>query len=153
MAQELDCAELEALSAWTKRCYFAGRAVMDATLRPYDLGSTQWYVLHRLATGGPTRQRDLARMLQVERATLSGIVATLLRKGFVEQLPHETDQRQKLLRLTVMGTNLWNELPDLSFIRNAAFDGFNQSDIATAIWVLKAATEKLEQLIPKGAEE
>ena len=30
-----------------------GRAIMDATLRPYDLGSAQWFVLWHLATVGP----------------------------------------------------------------------------------------------------
>ncbi len=36
----------DAIGAWTKRCYFAGRAAMDSALRPFDLGSTQWYVLY-----------------------------------------------------------------------------------------------------------
>jgi hypothetical protein len=45
---------------------------MDSVLRPYDLGSTQWYVLYQLANDGPTMQRDLVRMLQIERVTLSG---------------------------------------------------------------------------------
>ncbi len=45
----------ELVGAWAKRCYFAGRAVMDSALRPYDLGSVQWYVLAcQLATSGPT---------------------------------------------------------------------------------------------------
>lgn len=38
-------------------------------------------VLHKLAHDEPTMQRDLLQMLQVERATLSGIVTTLVRKG------------------------------------------------------------------------
>jgi DNA-binding MarR family transcriptional regulator len=123
---------------------------MDATLRPFDLGSTQWYVLHRLAQAGPTMQRDLVDMLQVERATMSGIVATLLRKGYVVQVPSPADQRQKLLRLTPAGTKLWGELPDLNFIRKAAFGGIDDADIATAIRVLQAATTRLEGLLKKG---
>jgi DNA-binding MarR family transcriptional regulator len=67
------------VGAWAKRYYFAVRAAMESVLRPYDLGSTQWYVLYQLANDGPTMQRDLGRMLQVERATLSGIVAALVR--------------------------------------------------------------------------
>jgi MarR family len=67
-------------------------------LRPYDLGTTQWYVLYQLANDGPTRQRDLVRMLQIERATLSVIVTTLVRKGLVDQMPDAEDQRQRVLR-------------------------------------------------------
>ncbi len=80
---------------------------MDAVLRPYDLGATQFYILYQLAHDGPTMQRDLLRMLQVERATLSVIIGTLVRKRLVEQVPDRADQRQKLLRMTPAGKKLW----------------------------------------------
>lgn len=126
---------------------------MEDILRPYDLGATQWYVLYQLAHDGPTMQRDLLRMLQVERATLSTIVGMLVRKGLVEQVPDRVDQRQKLLRLTTAGEKLWVELPDLAFIHKAAFDGIDDADIAIAIRVLQTATERLDNLPRKGANE
>ncbi|BAK67427.1 putative MarR family transcriptional regulator [Sphingobium sp. SYK-6] len=140
----------DSIGAWAKRCYFAGRDVMDSVLRPHGLGSVQWYVLHRLATVGPVIQRDLGRLLEIERATMSGIVATLVRKGLVEQVPDQADQRQKLLRLTDAGAKLWTTLPDLSFIRAVAFGGMDEADIETAIGVLRTATERLESLLEKG---
>ena len=76
---------------------------MESVLRPYDLGPTQWYVLYQLATVGATPQRDLVLMLNVERATLTGVVAALVRKGLVEQTPDASDQRQKLLTITKAG--------------------------------------------------
>lgn len=138
------------VGAWAKRCYFAGRAVMDSALRPYGLGSVQWYVLYQLATVGSTMQRDLVRLLQIERATMTGIVATLARKGLLEQESDRVDQRQKRLRITAAGATLWAELPDLSFIRSVAFDGFDEADIAVAVDVLRTATERLEKLLQKG---
>lgn len=140
----------EQVGVWAKRCYFAGRAVMDAALRPYDLGSVQWYVLYQLATGGPTKQRDLVRMLEIERATMTGIVAALVRKGLVEQEADQADHRQKLVRMTAAGAKLWGELPDLGFIRSAAFDGVDAADIAIAVKVLQIATQRLEALLQKG---
>jgi DNA-binding MarR family transcriptional regulator len=132
------------VGSWAKRLYFASRALMDAILRPYDLGSTQWYVLHQLADEGPTMQRDLVRQLQIERATLSGVVATLVRKGLVEQMPDSQDQRQRMLRITASGKKLWKELPDpIALILSVAFDGIDQADLATARRVLQAATERL----------
>ncbi|AKK29893.1 MarR family transcriptional regulator [Mycobacterium sp. EPa45] len=130
---------------WAKRCYLAARATMEDALRPHGLGATQWYVLYQLAHEGPTLQRDLQRILQVERATLSVVVTTLVRKGLVEQLPDQADQRQKLLRMTAAGTRLWNTLPDLSQIEDLAFSGMNSADLATAARVLRAATERLEK--------
>ena len=150
MVEKRKGARRDLVGAWAKRCYFAGRAVMDSFLRPYDLGSVQWYVLYQLATAGPTMQRDLVRLLTIERATMTGIVATLVRKGLVGQEPDRVDQRQKLLRITATGAKLWGELPDLSFIRSVAFDGIDEADIAVAVRVLQTATERLENLLQKG---
>ncbi len=122
---------------------------MDAVLRPYDLGATQWSVLHQLAHDGPTRQRDLVRALQVERATLSGIVAALVRKGLVEQVADRSDQRQRVLRMTAAGARLWKTLPNLAAIHDAAFKGLNAADVAAAVRVLRAATERLEKYIER----
>ncbi|PCJ31850.1 MAG: MarR family transcriptional regulator [Gammaproteobacteria bacterium] len=143
----------ESIAVWTKRCYFAGRALMDSTLRSYDLGSTQWYVLWQLANDGPTIQRDLVRMLYIERATLSGIVATLVRKGLISQVPDYADQRQRLLQLTSSGKKLWDELPDLTFIHKVAFDGIDDDAIATAIMVLKTATEQIDNFSQEGVKK
>ena len=126
-----------------KSFYFAIRAAMDSVLRPYDLGSTQWQVLSRLTKVGPTMQRDLARALHIERATLSGIVATLVRKGLIDQMPGE-DQRQRVLRITDAGRKVWAELPDLlTVIRDVAFDGADPGELAIAFRVLQSATQRL----------
>jgi MarR family transcriptional regulator, lower aerobic nicotinate degradation pathway regulator len=95
-------------------------------------------------------QRDMLRMLQVERATLSVVVGSLVLKGLVEQVPDRADQRQKLLRMTAAGKKLWDELPDLALIHKAAFDGIDDDAIATAIRVLQTATERLDILAQKG---
>lgn len=136
----------DTVGGWAKRCYLAGRAAMDNVLRPFELGATQWYVLYHLAEDGPTRQRDLLRTLEVERATLSVIVGSLVRKGYVEQVPDRADQRQKLLRLTAAGALLWSQLPDLTFIHQVAFGDIDAESLATAIRVLRTATERLENL-------
>jgi DNA-binding MarR family transcriptional regulator len=124
---------------------------MESVLRPYDLGSTQWYVLYQLANNGPTMQRDLGRMLQIERASLSGIVTTLVRKGFVDQVHGSEDQRQRVLRITHAGMKLWEELPDpLALIRAIAFEGSDAAELATAVRVLQAATQRLNAQMAEG---
>ena len=136
----------ELVSAWAKRYYFASRSLLEAVLRPYDLGATQFAVLFHLANGGPTMQRDLVQLLHIERASLSGIVATLLRKGLIEQVPDRSDGRQRLLRMTESGTLLWETLPDpVAIILEVAFDGVDQAELAAAIRVLQAATQRLSQ--------
>jgi len=146
MADERENPKHESVGAWAKRLYFAARAVMDSVLRPYGLGSTQWYVLYQLANEGPTMQRDLVRILRIERATLSGVVATLVRKGLVDQTSDSVDQRQRMLRITRSGTKLWKELPDLThLILAVAFDGIDPAELAIARRVLQTATQRLNE--------
>jgi DNA-binding MarR family transcriptional regulator len=137
----------DSVGAWAKKYYFASREVMDSVLRPYNLGSTQWYVLHQLATNGPTPQRDLVIHLGIERATLSGIVATLVRKDLVAQEAGLSDQRQRILSLTASGASLWAELPDpIEVVLAVAFEGASPKDLATTLKVLREATLRLSQL-------
>jgi DNA-binding MarR family transcriptional regulator len=151
MANERENLKHDSVGAWAKRLYFASRALMDSVLRPYDLGSTQWYVLHQLANEGPTMQRDLVRMLHIERATLSGIVTTLVRKGLVDQTQDSEDQRQRMLRITRAGRKLWKELPDpIGLIMAAAFDGADPRELAIARRVLQTATQRLNEQISGG---
>jgi len=145
MANKNDPTRYASIGAWAKRCYLTGRSLMDSALRPHGLGATQWYVLRQLAEVGPTMQRDLVRQLEIERATLSIVIASLVRKGLVEQVENAADMRQKQLCLTSAGQLLWGELPDLGFIQDVAFAGISESDIEIAARVLRRATERLQQ--------
>jgi DNA-binding MarR family transcriptional regulator len=119
---------------------------MDTVLRPYGLGSTQWYVLYQLANEGPTMQRVLVEMLNIERATLSGIVTTLVRKGLVSQTPYTDDQRQRMLRITRAGRKLWEALPNpIEQILEVAFNGADPAEMEIARKVLEAATKRLNE--------
>ena len=96
-------------------------------------------------------QRDLVRQLHIERATLSSVVLTLVRKGLVEQMPDSEDQRQRMLRITDAGRKLWTQLPDpVALILSVAFDGVDQTELETARRVLQAATERLNLRVSKG---
>jgi DNA-binding MarR family transcriptional regulator len=153
VANEIEDQAQVSVGAWAKRYYFAVRATMESVLRPYDLGTTQWYVLYQLANDGPTRQRDLVRTLQIERATLSVIVTTLVRKGLVDQLPDPGDQRQRVLQITDAGMKLWGKLPDpLVLIREIAFDGSDAAELATAFRVLQAATQRLNDHLAEDSK-
>jgi len=141
-----DTLQHDSVGAWAKRLYFASRAVMDTVLRPYGLGSTQWYVLYQLANEGPTIQREIVRMLNIERATLSGVVTTLMRKGLIAQAPDSKDQRQRMLRITRAGSNLWKALPNpIEQILKVAFDGADPAEMKIARRVLRDATQRLNK--------
>ena len=117
---------------------------MEAVLRPFDLGNTQWYVLYRLSLVEQLAQRDLTLELGVERATVSGVISALVRKDLIQQLPDPEDQRQKMLTLTPAGLDLLETLPDPgAVIGDVAFAGENPADIATMNRLLQNATQRL----------
>ncbi|MGH2904999.1 MAG: MarR family winged helix-turn-helix transcriptional regulator [Solirubrobacteraceae bacterium] len=127
-----------------KQFVLANRTAMEAILRPFGLGGTQWWVLSQVATEETVHQRDLAGALHVERATASELVLTLVRKGLVEQCTDPADQRQKLLRLTEAGDRLWKTLPDpLARLFDIAFEGAESGELATVARVLASATDRL----------
>ncbi|MEF2978931.1 MarR family winged helix-turn-helix transcriptional regulator [Subtercola sp. YIM 133946] len=145
-ASQHEAGQHEGVGAWAKRYYFTNREALESALRPFGLGSTQWYVLYQLANDGPTMQRDLAQLLHLERATLSGIVTTLVRKNLVDQVEGAGDRRQRMLELTAAGTELWAKLPDpIAEIRAIAFGPTSDADTRTAIRVLREATERLTE--------
>lgn len=145
-ADEPDDLAEEEVGAWAKRLTYAIRGAVEAILRAHDLGPTQWVVLQRLADDGTTLQSDLGRHLGIERATLSTIVATLVRKGLVTQAHGVVDQRQRTLALTPTGAELWNSLPDpVATIRRIAFEGTDAGDRQAALRVLKRATEQVDR--------
>ena len=149
----MDHLQHSAAATWVKRYYLASRAIMEAVLRPHDLGSTQWYVLWHLVNNGPTAQADFLHMLQVEKSTLSEVVSALVRKGFIEQTPTADDQRQRLLTLTPAGLKLWQGLPDpIDLILKVSFDGVEEAEIETVARVLRAATERLTHHLMEGTQ-
>ncbi len=90
-------------------------------------------------------------MLQIDRATLSGVVTTLVRKGLVDQTPDTEDQRQRMLRLTRAGTKLWNELPNpIELILTVAFGDADPAELEIARRVLQTATQQLNRHILEG---
>jgi len=137
--------DTESLGTWAKRYYYANRLAVETILRAHGIGSTQWLVLRHLAAAGPTAQRDLGRIIGVERAALSGIVSTLVRKGLVEQAVSAADQRQRELTLTPAGRELLDGLPDpFEEVREVALAGIDPADIAAAIQVLERAIAQVQ---------
>jgi DNA-binding MarR family transcriptional regulator len=108
-------------------------------------------VLHQLVHAGLTLQRDLGQLLQIEPATLSGIVATLVRKDLVTQTPDAVDQRQRLLSITEAGQNLCTGLPDpVALALAVSLDSVD--DLAVTRRVLRDAVQWLEDHLAAQAQ-
>lgn len=84
---------------------------MDIMLRPNGLARTQYLVLYYLYEPKSLPTSELVAKLQVEPATLSGIVDTLESKGLVVRVGHSGDKRRKNVLLTSSGIRLFKSIP------------------------------------------
>jgi DNA-binding MarR family transcriptional regulator len=84
---------------------------IDLKLKPYGLARTQYAVLRNLYEAGTLPTGSLLEKLQVEPATLSGLIDTLETKGLVRRVEHAEDKRRKDVELTAAGRALIDTIP------------------------------------------
>jgi len=78
----------------------------------HDISVTQCYALETLVENGPLRLSGLAERLFLDKSTTSRVVATLVKKGYVEQHADQSDRRATDLRATVRGRQLYARITD-----------------------------------------
>ena len=73
-------------------------------LRPFDLSPATGLVLSILANSeSPLPPNKIAEGLIISRATVTGLVDSLERRGYVQRTPHGSDRRMLLIELTDAG--------------------------------------------------
>jgi DNA-binding MarR family transcriptional regulator len=84
------------------------RTVIDNALKPLDITRSQWWVLANLSRhdGEPTVQTDLARVLDIGKVALGGLLDRLEANGFVTRRISPSDRRAKLVEMTPAGRSL-----------------------------------------------
>ncbi len=100
------------LSYRVRRLYMLISQRLNDALKPYGVARSQWQVLARVSAAGTLSQKDLQHSMQVESATLTGIIDVLAAKGWVERLESPEDKRCRVLRLTPAGDKLMASIAD-----------------------------------------
>ncbi len=81
------------------------RTVLDDVMRPYGITRSQWSVLSALSRGGNDgmMQADLARLMEVGKVTVGGLVDRLEASGHIERRADQSDRRAKRVYITEQG--------------------------------------------------
>jgi len=81
------------------------RTLMDQKMRPLGITRSQWSVLSALSRGGNDgmMQVDIARLMDVGKVTMGGLIDRLEASGHVERRPDATDRRVKRVFITEQG--------------------------------------------------
>jgi DNA-binding MarR family transcriptional regulator len=113
-------------------------------LRPLGVSAAGGLVLGLLRDRGAMSPSEIGESLIVTRATVTGVVDSLERRGFVRRSPNPTDRRGLLVELTPDGTRVVAEVRSLIHRNEKAWmDGLSDEELAAYIGLLHRIQETI----------
>lgn len=117
--------------------------VMNAHFADHGITQGRFLVmmllLERQGTGcpRPNTPAEIADCAQVSRATITGLLDTLERDGFVSREPDSADRRMITVKLTAAGTKFMNELLPAHFrLISTLMRGLSENERKTLVRLL-----------------
>jgi MarR family transcriptional regulator for hemolysin len=124
----------------------AWRGALERRLKVLGITPAGWSAVAAvLGAEAPPSQRELARQLGVDGATLVATIDRLAAGGLVERMPSPHDRRVKLVVLTGPGRELAARVrEEAATLRHAIMERIDAGRIAQASEVLEALQQVLE---------
>lgn len=122
------------------------RTVVDKALRPMGITRSQWWVLANLSRhhGEGMMQTELAKVMDVGKVTLGGLIDRLEASGLVKRQDDAADRRVKRVVMTARGTKLLADIQGVAAVVNAQImDDITPADIARTELVLHKMKRQL----------
>jgi DNA-binding MarR family transcriptional regulator len=113
-------------------------------LRPLNVSAAGGLVLGILRDYGPMSPSELGERLIVTRATVTGLVDSLERRGFVSRSANRADRRSLVVEITPAGLTVVQELRRIVH-RNEKdwLGGLSEEELSTYIGLLHRIQDKL----------
>lgn len=89
-------------------------AEFHVVARRHGFSVSEWRVMASLAGGEPLSIGDLARVAVMKQPTVTRMLDRMALNGHVERLPHDSDRRVSLVRITDAGERTVKQLMDLA---------------------------------------
>lgn len=113
---------------------------MDRRLRAYEVTLSQWFVLKQLWRQEGRSQVELQDLLDLERATVNGLVQRMTRAGLIQSKPDPDDRRVQRIFLTERGRALQKITPALEEeVNTRVLEGFSDDERTFFIRLLARA--------------
>jgi MarR family 2-MHQ and catechol resistance regulon transcriptional repressor len=119
------------------------RRIQRQTVREVGLTPPQYGVLHLLWDQDERPFKDLADALLCTRATITGIIDKLERKGYVTRKPNPADRRSLLATLTAEGRALQFSAPTLDAIYDNCCSGLTPLEFQQLGFLLRRLNDSL----------
>ena len=91
---------------WLRRAYQRHMAIFAAVMSDLDLTSVQFAALVKLRDMKAVTQTELGRLIGIDRATISGVVSRLQKRGLLQFRLDPLDRRSRIIALTAAGEAL-----------------------------------------------
>ena len=91
---------------WLRRAYQRHMAIFTAIMADLDLTSVQFAALVKLRDMKAVTQTELGRLIGIDRATISGVVSRLQKRGLLQFRLDPLDRRSRIVALTATGEAL-----------------------------------------------
>jgi MarR family transcriptional regulator, transcriptional regulator for hemolysin len=97
------------------------RTAFDQRLKPLDITRSQWWVLAGISRHGDQgiTQTELARVLDLGKVALGGLIDRLEDRGFVERKADASDRRINRVLLTRKGNQVLDRMQKIGMDMNA----------------------------------
>lgn len=133
------------------------RTVYDQHLKPLGITRSQWWVLSNLSRhdGEGYMQVELARLLDVGKVTLGGLIDRLEDSGFVIRVPDKHDRRSKRVLISPKGAEVLKQIESVSRrLNEEILKGIEEDDeekFADLLAMMKSNLIEMETLPISGA--
>ncbi|MFC6255213.1 MarR family winged helix-turn-helix transcriptional regulator [Secundilactobacillus hailunensis] len=98
------------------------RYQLNTALEKEGITSGQWAVLAQMGLAkAPLTATEIAEVVGMDRATISGVVKRLAGKQLVESQPSNKDHRAHVLNLTASGEKMFTQCERIADVQMSAF--------------------------------
>lgn len=113
-------------------------------LQPYGITSSQYAIINLIMTLGEMTPIEIAKHLHVEKPTITQSTQKLYSKGFITMEPGKSDRREKWIRVTDEGEQLYLHISgQLQNLYNDLLTNVTKEDITAGLRVMDAIHDSL----------
>ncbi len=132
------------------------KTLFDQEMKHLEITRSQWWVLAQLSREGRAEgmlQTELARIVDVGKVAIGGLINRLEAGGFVVRAVDKSDRRAQRVRMTKLGHSVLEQMSSVGRKLNVStFADISQKDIETTERVLAAMKSNIKELIEAPAD-
>ena len=125
------------------------RTVFDQRMKPMGITRSQWWVLTNLSRheGDALTQSELAKLMEVGKVTVGGLIDRLEANGLVIRAQDPNDRRSRRISASAKGKQLVEDMKFIAMdINSCSLKGVTEEQLQVLITVLQIMKKNLSSM-------